>query len=308
MPLTVPPLLVICYKRLDQIEGILSAYKDFGGKVIHFAIDGPKTPLDREEQELLLDKIRQTCIQLELHPIVRHLDKNAGLAQNVISGLDWFFSSNSSGVIIEDDLVFESDLFEWFSFALKEFESNSDVMMISGNQFMSNSIENVITASNYPLIWGWATTSLKWKEMRSWLDEELSPPFKFSPKVKNYWKTGFLRVKMGEVNSWAIPLAYNFRFRSKLCVIPPKNLAINAGVDKFATHTINEESLFGLKLERFSTSTVFSPIEINREQIRIQNEYLEKNIYRISNLHSLGHFRRIRLMKAFLKSRINNNV
>jgi hypothetical protein len=304
----VPSCLIVCYQRSDQISGILSAYQEFGGKVVHFAIDGPKSSSEMANQKILLSKIYQTCEQLKLTPVVRHLGENIGLGQNVLSGLDWFFSTNPSGVIIEDDLICEADLFEWFSFALREFQNYPDVMMISGNRFSPESTTNEITATNYPLIWGWATTSMKWKEMRSWFDEDFYPSAPIPLKVKNFWKTSLLKVKLGEVNSWAIPLAYNFRFRSKLCVIPPKNLVANRGADCYATHTIAEESLYGLKIKRLSNMNSLVSSQITQEQILFQNEYIERYIYKISKLHIIGHFGKFRLMKAKLKSLLNNNV
>jgi hypothetical protein len=297
----VPSCLIICYQRTDQIEGILSAYKDFGGKVVHFAIDGPKSLNEQSRQAALLDKIEKNCKQLNLVSVVRHLDYNVGLSQNILSGLDWFFSLNSDGVIIEDDLVFNSDLFEWLAFALREFRDNSEVMIISGNRFTAADEEGNITASNYPLIWGWATTSTKWIEMKSWFDQNHFDAVKIPRKVRNYWKTGLLRVKTGEVDSWAIPLAYNFRFRSKLCVIPPHNLVENVGVDEYATHTIGHDSNYGLKIGPHISYSPKGTSQFSEEQIDKENIFLEKYVYRISNRHLLGHFTTFRKIRLYLK-------
>ena len=66
-------------------------------------------------------------------------------------------------------------------------DSIDDLLLISGNQFHQNvGIVSDLNWTNYPLIWGWATTRIKWNEMRlGILDVSFDLKSNFSEIVKD---------------------------------------------------------------------------------------------------------------------------
>jgi len=252
------------------------------------AIDGPKNLQDRLNQEIIAKHIDEISVKSESRIHVHNRTYNAGIAESVIRSIDWFFSKEKCGLILEDDLRISTSLPYFAAKSLEKFSDNPDVWMISGSQFFPEECEpNKIAYCNYPIIWGWAGWANKWAIMRSTLLTHKKIKFnKLINKKYLFWAIGANRALSGKVDTWDIELAFEFLFNNKLCVMPPINLVSNVGFDKVSTNTKVANSFMNLEISNLleMIDFDFSP---SLKSIKNYNYLLEKKVFKLKTRHLL---------------------
>jgi hypothetical protein len=158
--------------------------------------------------------------------------------------------------------------------------------MISGTQHFANFDEPTKTIwTNYPMVWGWASWSQKWQIMRASLikDKHIRMRNLLDPRYL-FWAVGGNRALSGKVDAWDTPLAFEFRYQKKLCLLPPVNLVSNIGIDEFATNTKSESSYLNEEMTVLGGKYKFSD-KSNKKVLNQYNLMLEKNIFKIRKRH-----------------------
>lgn len=289
--------LIIAYKRSDCLTGIVDSLHEGGIQKIYAAIDGPK--IGQEGTDLIERTLKKACATYGIQLLIWKRSTNLGLAVSVISGVDWFFNLEDEGIIVEDDLVLSPDFVKFSKLSLEEMKHHSDVLMVSGNQFSDEFwIRNIATSTNYPMVWGWATSASRWKVMRKLIVSEKLDWSKSTAKfaVRNYWAAGQFRAHKGYLNSWAVPLAAGMRAGNFSCILPPVNLVSNVGTDSSATHTISLSANMHASVQELNRNIIY---ELGAEGIRFNNTWLERNHFGIRkrNSFSLGKARILGILK-----------
>ena len=209
-------------------------------------------------------------------------ENNLGLACSMITAIDWFFSYEAKGIILEDDLNISNEFHNFADNALTHFEDHKEVLMISGNQFFTqeNKLSDLST-SMYPLIWGWATWSDRWYSFRKILNNgeilKRKVPLKISTRL--FLELGCYKSISCRNNSWAILFATYSRFQGFKCVLPNVNLVSNLGNDIYATNTISKHWTLNREI-----ADSYNPSFKLNSKIDI-TDLVEKKIYEISNRH-----------------------
>jgi hypothetical protein len=298
------PCLVIAYRRIQGVQKIITDLYAMGIKRIYLAIDGPKNDSDSEIQQNMINWTKSFSSNSGLEIEILYQRRNLGVAIGVISAIDWFFSHSSFGVVIEDDLEISDDFLNFVLLAEDKLKSSENIWMISGDQFFPD--ENGMESAkyiNYPLVWGWATSSAKWDEMkRSILS---CKPYSFrmiSSPVLSFWWSGARRVWDGSVDTWDIPLAFAMISQKKVTVTPPTNLVKNTGFDSNAAHTLTERFPLNLPIVSLGSPQVDLLNNVDQEQFRQNNRQLEKDVFGISWYNILSP------LKYFLYFRKHSNT
>jgi len=282
------PVLVVTYNRPDNLGKMLNQISTLGIKKIYIAIDGPKNGTDSVIVSKNSKTIQQFIDRRYLNIKVWFRSENLGLVQSMLSAIDWFFSHENRGIILEDDLNLTKSFFEFAEHGLEIYESNSEIFMVTGNQFFSEvGPRNAVSIANYPLIWGWATWSSRWQKFRNTLDESKVP--KNNAKIKNnvyfFWKMGYIKSVNLQNQSWAILLATYMRFSKLISVVPNSNLVSNVGFGEASTNTLLPNNF----LQIAATETKISNFVITNAKNLTQ--LLEQKIFRISLKHYLLFFK-----------------
>ena len=103
-------------------------------------------------------KIQQISMNIK-----KFQEKNIGLRNACIAGIDFLFKNEKKGIILEDSMLPTKNFFEFCDTLLVKYKENKKVSLISGwNPISEYKIGESYTFSEHPKIWGWAT----WK--RSW--------------------------------------------------------------------------------------------------------------------------------------------
>ncbi len=279
------PCLVIAFSRLEGIQRLLNSINPAEIEVLYIAIDGPTSTEIEDTQTQIVRLIDSYCTANSIRLKVWQRDKNLGVAVAIISALVWFFAHEDFGIILEDDLVIGTDFIK-FALDNQNQLKNDDVLLMSGDQFgQDGQLKRDMNWTNYPLIWGWATSQSKWTEMRYGILHAKPRLFRRPlNKVENFWRVGALRVRSREIDTWDIPLVYFMLQNDKLCLTPSKNLVSNLGNDEFAAHTDSDAFPLNLPIEELDASDVVTAPKIN--SIRGYNLFLEEQVFRIRAKHS----------------------
>ena len=302
------PVLIISHNRAHKLKSLLEQCFKNGIRTFYVAIDGSLYK-NQAVQLAYQEVLKNFKVDKQIDLIIWHREKNIGLMSSMITAIDWFFSKEDSGIILEDDLVISQESINFFNEGLRIYQTNSDIFLISGNQFFTglNPVGGV-SVCNYPLIWGWATWKNQWLKFRSSLSEEIKVQSKLRVplKVRFFLEISYIRAQSRKINSWAIVLAVYMRFKNLICVCPNVNLISNIGFDTFATHTIVNDWPLDIPISNFGTTNFKIDGSLNL------NYLIESSIYRVKDRHILFIFS-IVLKKIFNRNKFKiidelNNV
>ena len=279
-------VLIVGYRRADNILKILEICKDSGISNIYISVDGPKSGNaegieDHTKIQNNLTKFKST-FRGNLTIYLR--ERNVGCAASVMSSCDWFFEQTDYGAVLEDDCLPTKDFFIFAKNMEPRIFSDKEIWLACGTQFAPKVLtNNSATISQYALTWGWVTSKMKWLEIRKSLFENGQKEVKGNPRLENvdkvYWEAGARRAYQGFTDVWDSVLVYRMQVENKYSILPPENLITNIGNDFAATHT-KVQNIF---LNRESGVYINSGMRINKNQNL--DIWIRKNVYNISTRH-----------------------
>jgi hypothetical protein len=282
------PLLVIGYSRESGIRNLLHSIDPDEVDSIYLALDGFKSPEVEVIQNAIVQIVSSYCLENEIPLRTWVRKENLGVAVSIITAVDWFFGEVNHGVVLEDDLLVGKDFFNFVKLGLEVLADNPDILLVSGDYFLEGTVTDASGfLSNYPLIWGWASTSKNWAQIRTGIlaNRNLSTLLGFDRR-KNYWRVGAIRVLRGQIDTWDIPFADFMISRNKLCMFSSVNLITNTGSDAFASHTLMQQFPLNLPITPWNSILEFN-LESSLASRAANNSQLDKVVYKIRFRHSI---------------------
>lgn len=236
------PVLFLIFDRKEVSVEAFQEIRKYQPLELYIAADGSRKNKPGETERCIAT--REAIINLvdwdcNVHTLFR--DENLGCAKAVSEAISWFFESEESGVIIEDDVVVSQDFFKLCEEFLPFYAENERIMMIT-SQFLGNKNEqkpNRYTFSNAAYIWGWATWRRAWEKM----DMSMSkwPTIGLFKLIKayglfegvmyhHYYSVAFRKISNGiTFNSWATRWNFSVLANNGLSMTPLVNLSKNIG-------------------------------------------------------------------------------
>ena len=152
-------VLFIVFNRPETAGIVFDAIRQAKPPRLYIAADGPRS--GNESEVALCKEVREIASSVDWECEVKTLfrEENLGCRFGPNSAIDWFFESEYSGIILEDDCLPHPDFFKYCDWALTEFKDNPKIWHINGNNFdcpVSHYDRNVCFTS-LPQVWGWAT-------------------------------------------------------------------------------------------------------------------------------------------------------
>ena len=296
------PVLLLIYNRPSQTKRLLDILLKFNVKNIYISIDGAKNN-DIDKQ---LSKNIEFIIKSYQKKIwkINRLKKNYGCKLAVERGINWFFKNVESGIILEDDCIPTKSFFLFCEKLLVKYK-NSNVKVISGNNFLNNkiSVKDHYYYSRFNHCWGWATWRKSWliydSKMKNWNKFKNSKSWNkyFANKIdKMYWEKIFDLSKKNYFDSWAYPWLFSIWYNNGCTIIPKYNLVKNIG-SKGTHNSFNSNFIFNVKKleKKFRYPKQF---ELNDKA----DNYVMKNFFRPKNF--LWPTRFMYLFKMFISNPI----
>lgn len=237
-------MLLIAFNRPALVERVLAALAVARPPALYVAIDGPRArhPTDAGRCEAVRALVDGTLPwPCEVHRLVR--TKNVGLQQAVITALDWFFTHEPMGVILEDDCVPAPDFLPFAGEVLTRWQHEPSVMHVSGVT-MRPRTDATATTSSYHFarsghVWGWATWRRAWQCFEPTLHEwpAVRATYRHTPDaLHRALGHKFASAHAGRKWTWSRAWYWSMARQGGLSVIPAVNLIENVGDGPDATH------------------------------------------------------------------------
>ncbi len=249
------PIVLFIYNRPLHTQRVLDGLAnnpESKQSILYIFSDGLKENAPLND----LDLINQTRAVVENESrfkevIIIKNDKNKGLANSIIDGVNLVLSSFEKIIVIEDDILPQKGFLKYMNEALNLYEATDEIGCIHAWNYTFN--KNSIKQSTFLLkgadCWGWGTWKRAWDLFESngslLLNEIQSNNLEFEFDRKNtHAFTNMLKDQIvGKNNSWAIRWHASLFLANKFCVHPRIPIVKNIGFDGSGTHCDNSDIL-----------------------------------------------------------------
>ena len=242
------PVLLIGYNRPDCIIEVIEALKKVRPEKVYVFCDGPKIgDIENQNQVKMVRDICKKNIDWNCEIRTNYKDQNMGCRAGVKHAIDWFFSHEEAGIILEDDIVPIESFFTFCQEMLEFYKDDTRIAQICGLSREADTYppEASYSFSRFPHIWCWATWSRSWKlydnNMSNWNEIKNRGLFDQlgDKNYSSYWTNHFNLMSDGALDTWDYVWAYSVLTQNMISVVPKNNLISNIGFGELATHTSN---------------------------------------------------------------------
>ncbi len=283
------PILFLTYKRFETSIQVFESIKKAKPKKLYFASNAPKNNDTFEIEKVVKVRSLVDLIDWDCEIITLFRDVHLDVKESITFTIDWFFSMEEKGIILEDDCVPSETFYYYCQELLDYYENDQTVFSIGGCCFLEDESlqENEYRFSKHTYIWGWAT----WK--RAWLNYDLKmeewPKFKNSKDFKSifknyliryYWVNIFNLVYENKIRTWDYQWVYSVWLNNGLSIMPNRNLVSNIGfgIDSNFTH---DKTSIEANLKSFDFKLPLSHLD-NKVLNYNEQKFVEKYIYKIT--------------------------
>jgi hypothetical protein len=252
------PVLLLVFNRPDTTRQVLDALRTAGVRRLYVAADGPRPghPSDARLCAATRAVVTAACqASISWNCEVRTLfrTENLGCSAAVVDAIDWFFTDEPEGIILEDDCLPTSDFFPFCAELLARYRHDTRVMHIGGNNLGAEAgLALGAEALSYRFSqqvqsWGWATWRRAWQYFD--VDMKALPELagcgllhgSFSSRLEEHYfldKFWALYRSPRPYTIWDYQWHFARAAHSGLTIVPAVNLVTNIGFGhQGATHT-----------------------------------------------------------------------
>lgn len=238
------PVLFLVFNRPEQTAAVMQAIREAKPSRFYVAADGPRPERDGETELCAQVRSIARAVDWPCEVFTLFRDHNLGCAQAVSGAIDWFFSCEEGGIILEDDCLPDRTFFSYCSELLVRYRSDTRIGQISGFNLLPSASPLGVDyfPSHFGWCWGWATWRRAWQsfdlQMKSWprlMAQGLHRQHPFYGERVNL----FDRVARGVIQDscWDYQWHYALASMGQLSLVPTVNLVQNIGFVDDATHT-----------------------------------------------------------------------
>lgn len=266
------PILFLGFNRPRQSERVFEAIRQLQPRKLYIALDGPRIGVANEDKKC--NEVKDIVSSIEWNCQIRRLyrNENLGCKIAVSSAIDWFFSQEEEGIILEDDCLPFRDFFFFCSEMLNRYRFDSRIMQISGSnihQGWNRDSDYSYHFGFYGSIWGWATWRRAWSLYD--VDAQIYPEIYRKKKLKDVLIKDFDilmrynvmdRVLSENEDTWDYQWTFAKIVNSGLSITPNSNLVSNIGFDASATRTSKSNSMAELTIQELKKPLKHPPYVI----------------------------------------------
>lgn len=237
-------VLLLAYNRPKLTERVLSAVAAVPPKRLYVSIDGPKDGEDKKKVDAVRALVDSFRFAGELK--VSSRVSNLGCKLGVKDGIDWFFSNERFGIILEDDVLPGPSFFPFCQELLWRYIEDKRIMKISGFNLVAPRLQfpGDYFFSHVSFSWGWASWARAWEKMDLNLQSlhlvknlGLRSPVALDPHT---WRA--IRLASNGLDTWDYQWDFSIASQNGLHIVPTKNLVQNIGFGEGATHTRHDHA------------------------------------------------------------------
>ena len=239
------PILFIIFNRLDIAKQSFAQISCVKPSKLYIASDGPR---NSGENEIVI-RVREEIMNMVTWPCdIKTLfrTKNLGCGNAVYSAINWFFSHEPYGIVLEDDCVAERTFFDYMQELLLYYQHVERIGMIAGYNHLGQIFStDSYCFSRYKACWGWGSWRRAWQSCMdinmSWRKSnqynDVLANMGYRGKGIRDWKYKIKLIDQHIVSAWDWQWYFSLAANNMLTIFPAVNLISNIGNDQNATHT-----------------------------------------------------------------------
>lgn len=275
------PVCLFVYSRLTETKQTVESLQKNALATesrLHIFSDGPKNTKNIEEVRTVREYIHTISGFADV--TIYESETNKGLANSIISGVTQIVTEYGKAIVVEDDLLMSTNFLSFMNQALDFYESEKNVLNISGYSFPLNYAPDYkydVAFSLRSASWGWAIWKDRWEQI-DWTVKDYNS-FRWNVfKLLKFSRGGsdlcqmLHRQMKGQIDSWAIRFDYHHYKHNYMDVFPLKSKVAYNGFNSEATHTKMKCNTYDTVLDLSDQQTfLFSKdIKINK---RIRKQF-----------------------------------
>jgi hypothetical protein len=238
------PVAILIFRRPSQTRKLIDSLRLVSPKKIYVIADGAREGVAGEAQ--LVDNARLEIAKIDWPTeIIRvYSDKNLGLRERTLTGLDFVFDRETDAIILEDDCIPSLSFFQFSSELLDRYKEDTEVSMICGSNFSPMpKLSDAYFFYTGCFIWGWASWARTWQDFRrspqveKWSEgeqKEIMQTFSSAIASRAFKPLMFLAEGL---NTWDVSFDVFLRMRGYVSIVPNINLVANIGFGDGSTNT-----------------------------------------------------------------------
>ena len=239
-------VLFLVFNRPETTQEAFQAIRAAQPARLYVSADGPRAGRPSEVEQCTSVRAIACAVDwpCEVHTLFQEV--NLGCKAGVVAGIDWFFTHEDEGIILEDDVLPDPSFFLFCDELLEYYREDTRVSAISGCNLISEhfSAESSYFFSRYCHVWGWATWRRAWdhydvamSEWPAWRSRVgLGQTFS-SRSTEEFWRRLFDDTFDGNIDTWDFQWLFACWRRDTVCAVPTHTLTHNLGFGAEATHT-----------------------------------------------------------------------
>lgn len=287
------PIVIFSYNRPKHLNQLFNSLKKNNLKnyKIFLFCDGPKIKKDIEEINKIKKIILMSGIKFQKKVFRK---KNIGLANNIIDGVSSVLKKNKQCIVLEDDLILNSQTINYMNNALNKFRGNKKFGSVSAYSYLNDfkKLKNYnFYISKRHSSWCWGTWSYIWTKI-NWEKINYKEHFQSKSSINHFSEGGndLNLLLWGQynrlINSWAIRFNYFCSKNNLLSIQPRYSMVINDGKDFSGTH---EKISFKKENNRFFPRNISKIIRSEKIDKFIKNDH--RRSIKISIIYFLKNLR-----------------
>lgn len=281
------PVLFVCFNRIEIAKKSFERIVQIRPKKIYIACDGAREFKIGEKEKV--SQVRKEILKMitwdcEIKTLFQ--EKNLGCSEGVYTAINWLFSNEDMGIILEDDCIPNKSFFIFMEEMLNKYKNDQRIAMISGFNPYKLEKEKEVSYyfSKFKSCWGWGTWKRAWENMDLNLEclnteykEDIILNMGYNQKfISKYWNYRLKLINLNEVSAWDWQWYISTSTQSQFTIYPIKNLVSNIGFGVEATHTNSK-----MPLEYTLTEELKFPLK--HPLYIVANYELEKTIEKLNN-------------------------
>ncbi len=244
------PIVIFAFNRPGHLSNLFTSLltnPEAQFSKIYLFIDGPRSSDDNKPIEATRKIGEQFSSFLNI--TIFQNEKNIGLSESILGGIDKVLLNHDRVIVLEDDLELSSNFLSFINRGLEVHTNDLSVASIQGFSL----IDLKSAQSSYFLrgadCWGWATWSNRWdslvRDPRILLDQLRSKKLTTDFDLNGaYPYTNMLERNCNKaIDSWAIRWHASMFLEGKVSLYPAKSLVRNMGRDGSGTHGGSQEEV-----------------------------------------------------------------
>jgi len=287
-PNKLAPIVLFVYNRPEHtkrtVESLLNNTLVSKSTLLIFS-DGAKS----DEDILAVDAVRNFIKTIKGSNKIEIIEreKNFGLANSVIVGVNEVISLFGKAIVLEDDMISSPYFLKYMNEVLNYFEDDQRIFSVTGYTFpikIPGNYKHPLYLSPRSSSWGWGTWKNRW-EKADWEINDFQSFINDKSRVDSFNLGGDDLTRMlknsisRKVDSWSIKWTYTHFLNNAYCVYPVKSRIKNIGADESGVHTIKTKK-YDVELELNDMELkVIEVLHPNEEILRNFRKFFRKNIF-----------------------------